>query len=721
MPSILNTTTAYYYGSNYTISTYFELKAEITQNISNNTSSLAYTLTTKQTPTSDGYQRSINSCSVNINGTTSTTVLASKVYNGVVLQTGTVTVTHNTDGTKTIPISVSVNVGGTVVSGSANYTLNQIPRASEITLASDTIVINSSNEGSGTVSYTITPKANYYHKLEVIFGNGVYTQTIGQKSSSYTSTVTYTNILSAITTAKTGTVVFRLSTYSDSGYTTLIGTNSANLQVTITLIPSISIGTLTADNSAMTTPIANTYFVSGYSKVNIPYTATNTTGSTGVTVYATITQGTLVESSKTGLTGTFVSNILPASQTNTQLVVRLTATDSRGAQSEPTTKGISTVYGYQPPVLSLVAYRVATDTSTTEDFAGAWAYIAYDSTLGVSIDGKNSIKTRVCTYDGSISGTVSTYPNPAHFALGDGQYITVTFTSTDNMGSATTTMDIPVVAMPLDLYQEGTDVGAAFGGEARPNALTNYMATNNIIPYATCTTTNTTQAKVATTLGGDFQLKAGAVVIIKFTNGQTYNGAATLNVDGTGAHTICGYGSTTTSRYYWGPGAVRTFVFDGTNYVLEHGYYATTTYYGPTKLVNSTTSTSNAYAATPNSVKTAYDAATKSTATADVITRTSGATLDSSSAIKQGKVVSVTLSVTGSGTLNSGDNLFEGTLASDFYPPNLVSSTTYYGANIVIGVINASGNVVLRWITTNGTSGGVGTSFNFTWTFVQTT
>ena len=137
--------------------------------------------------------------------------------------------------------------------------------------------------------------------------------------------------------------------------------------------------------------------------------------------------------------------------------------------------------------------------------------------------------------------------------------------------------------------------------------------TNSDVHYATSSTAAGTAAKVATTQNGSGQssitLETGLVVFVKFSNGNTYNGTATLNLDSTGAKNIVTVGTTTTSRYYWKSGEVVGFVYDGTNWVMLEQGTADTTYYGVTKLSDSTSSTSTSLAATANAVKTAYDLA----------------------------------------------------------------------------------------------------------------
>jgi hypothetical protein len=124
------------------------------------------------------------------------------------------------------------------------------------------------------------------------------------------------------------------------------------------------------------------------------------------------------------------------------------------------------------------------------------------------------------------------------------------------------------------------------------------------IAYATCSTAAATAAKVAACT--DFKLKTGSVVLVKFT---TYNTAAspTLNVNDTGAKAMVVYGTTAIQTYAWKAGQAVLFVYDGTSWVAVVQSWATTTYYGITKLTSSTSSTSTTLAATASAVKAAYD------------------------------------------------------------------------------------------------------------------
>lgn len=158
--------------------------------------------------------------------------------------------------------------------------------------------------------------------------------------------------------------------------------------------------------------------------------------------------------------------------------------------------------------------------------------------------------------------------------------------------------------------------GAALGQTAiQPEDLANVATSGNYndlsnkptIPqkkvwYGTCPTTASTANKVVTT-GENFGFVAGNVLFVKFTNANTAS-SPKLSVDG--GNQIAIY---PTTSYMWQSGYVVGFVYDGTYFRDLTGPYATTTYYGVTKLSSAVNSTSSILAATPSQVKQAYDLA----------------------------------------------------------------------------------------------------------------
>lgn len=89
--------------------------------------------------------------------------------------------------------------------------------------------------------------------------------------------------------------------------------------------------------------------------------------------------------------------------------------------------------------------------------------------------------------------------------------------------------------------------------------------------YATSSTTAITVAKVATVLRGTFSLVAGAKVTVKFTYANTATNP-TLNIGSTGAKNIkyiASDGTVTTPTSWWGAGDVVTFIYDGTQFLMQ--------------------------------------------------------------------------------------------------------------------------------------------------------
>ena len=95
--------------------------------------------------------------------------------------------------------------------------------------------------------------------------------------------------------------------------------------------------------------------------------------------------------------------------------------------------------------------------------------------------------------------------------------------------------------------------------------------------YATCSTSASVAAKVATVQSGTMSLVEGAVVQVTFTNQNTAS-SPTLNVGGTGARSIRTLG---TPYAYWAAGATVLFVYDGTYWqTASVPVYASTTTVG---------------------------------------------------------------------------------------------------------------------------------------------
>lgn len=444
---------------------------QTSQSTQNNQSTLTYSLTlTKNSGT--GLWNN-NSCPYSISIDGSVVASGSFTYDFRGTSAGytitlkgstTTTVNHNSDGTKTVACSASINMDNEpyvyVMNPSGDLALTTIPRASDVSVSNYSIA-----NTTGSISATITSKANFYHKWRWQMNDGTWSAWANKGLiSTTTSTVTVANttLLAQLPSATSGSFNIEVATYSDSGYATLIGTKSATATVSVNtsnIKPSVSLGNIGLN----TTPISG-YAVAGYSKVQSAWTTTNSSGASGVTTYFTTSHGSLATTSSTSTSGTTVSGVIPSASANYTLTLSAYAKDSRGAQSSTVSKTL-TVYGYTPPTATLTAYRVASSSSTTEDGAGTYAYVTFSGAVGASVNGQNTIQSTTCTYSGSISGTAT---SGGHYALADTQTVTFTVTVTDKVTSSTAQKTISTAIYALDLYDDGQGhVGVGLGAIAQ--------------------------------------------------------------------------------------------------------------------------------------------------------------------------------------------------------------------------------------------------------------
>lgn len=373
-------------------------------------------------------------------------------------------ISHNNDGTKSI--TVSFNFSGASLVGSATisetFTLNTIPRASDVAVSNYTVA-----NTTGSLSATITSRANFYHRWRWKVGSGSWSGWNNKgliATTSSTVTVSNSNLLSRMPNDKSATFTIEVATYSDSSYSTHVGTKSASATLTVTIKPSVSLGNITINTS----PISG-YAVAGYSTVKATWSATAGSGASNGTTYFTISTGSVTASSSTASSGTVTSTTVPGSASNYTLTITAYTVDSRGLRSDNVSKSI-TVYGYQPPVADLTAYRVAQENDDREDGAGAWVYVNFSGTTRSSINSQNSTQSVSVSYTGSISGTIagSTSSETSHWVqLTDSSNATFTLTVRDKVTSSTAIVSVAPALYPLDLYDDGHGtIGVAFGTTA---------------------------------------------------------------------------------------------------------------------------------------------------------------------------------------------------------------------------------------------------------------
>lgn len=298
---------------------------------------------------------------------------------------GSITVTHKSDGSLSGYVKVYFEApttsGGWSPSSSSCSTgwttCTTIARASSISGLSG----NQLNSG---VSVTIDRKSSSFtHKVEYKFVNSGWT-TVSSNAATSCSFTPPLSLASQIPSAVSGALTVRVTTYNGSTQIGSSVTNSINLSVPSTVVPSLS--DLSATRIDNDVPSSWGIYVKGISQVKI--TASGASGSYGSTISGYSISGPgLYTNSSSGTSGQL-------SSTGTQTYT-CTVTDSRGRAAS---KSVSiTVVDYLYPSISMSVERCKSDG--TKDTSGTYLRVVINYEIA-SVSGKNSIASKSCSCNG---------------------------------------------------------------------------------------------------------------------------------------------------------------------------------------------------------------------------------------------------------------------------------------------------------------------------------
>ena len=323
--------------------------------VDKNTSTISYTL--KGNGTYTGYINTRNITLV-INGTTVYTETGPiKVYNGTVLKSGTITISHNSDGTKSFSASAECGIYYSAINstGSGSFTLNTIPRKS-------TVKATNGDIGS-TSTITITrASSSFTHTLTWSCSGLSGTFATKTTATSVKATIP-TSIYAKIPNAKTVTVTVTCETFNGS---TSLGTNTCTFTATANesvCKPSLTY-TAILDINTKTTAVTgdNTKFIKGISNAQI--SGVSATGNNSATIKSIVF--------KCDTQSANVSNGTATINAVTSGTFTVTATDSRGYSNTVTYK--PTIYDYTKPTITAKAYRPQqTGSEIKADFSGKYS------------------------------------------------------------------------------------------------------------------------------------------------------------------------------------------------------------------------------------------------------------------------------------------------------------------------------------------------------------
>lgn len=364
-----------------------------TTDINNNTSTVSATLSYyKDSSYSNRTYSSTFEGSITINGSTKTIHKYDhdriKLYRDVgwvVMDSYSVTVPHNTNGTKSIVISATGKMVETTFTStflSETVVLDTIPRASIINSLSC-----STSYFDGTLTYKYTPQSSsYYNRCNISLNINndfiaIKSIKLGTKSASQqTATVTLSSselstIYEKLPSGTSGTLRFTFRTYSDSSYSTQVG-DASYKEVKLTIPASIkpSIGTITLSPVKITTAdgTPRNILVKGKNKLNISVSGCAAGAGSSIVSYTFSGQNISSTVSSTATNASATSNTMSASG---EFIYTVTIKDKRGRTASEAAS--ITCQDYNTDELkfsSFTVYRCKSDG--TEDNNGT--YIKYD-------------------------------------------------------------------------------------------------------------------------------------------------------------------------------------------------------------------------------------------------------------------------------------------------------------------------------------------------------
>lgn len=400
---------------------YYQLSWTATQSTENNTSTISWTLSAQGYSGGWVAERTLY---VTIDGAT--------VYNKSnrverkvgTIKTGTKTITHNSNGSRSFTITLGAAVYGTSVNckGSGTFALDTIGRASTLNVSGGTL-------GAAQTITADRKVSSFTHTLT--WECGSYSGTIATKSTatswSFTPPLELANTATQLFPAG---VLFTLTTYNGS---TVVGTSD---QTVVMKIPTSIKPTCTV-NITDPTGYSATYggYVQNKSKMKITVTATPAYGSP-ITGYSIIANGNTY-SDNPATTG-----VITDSGTNTIIGK---ATDKRNRTGSATTT--INVLAYSSPKITFTMHRC--DQDGTENMTGSYCKVSYKAVI-TSLSNKNSKsiklrykKTSDTTYTfRTINMESYTQEGSEIFSAEDGSSYNVQMQAIDSFETSTTTAEL---------------------------------------------------------------------------------------------------------------------------------------------------------------------------------------------------------------------------------------------------------------------------------------
>lgn len=434
-----------------------------TQSVANNQSTVSWVL--KGSGSASGWVQ-VSEIKITINGSQAYYRDSSnhtQCYSGTQLCSGTTTINHNSDGTKSFTIKVEAGIYQWAIncSGSQTFTLNTIARASSISSASNVTLGNA-------CSVSWTPASSSF-KYKVKFSLGNWSYTTDYISPNRTTSYTYTgytipvSVSAQLPNATTGTMTAYL--YSYNGTTQIGSTASKTFTVTVpsSVVPtvsSVSVSLVSSNSTVNGWGIA----VAGYTKVKVTASASGAQSSTIKSF--TISGG--YSTTQNGTSLSYTGDIISTSGSKTFTVK---AKDSRSRESAGVTSSAVTYYSYSKPSISSFTAARSSSNSQQVVVKANWSYASVNSknSATAKLYYKRSTATSWTNY-GDITSSKNTNLTLSGVTFNDAYSYNFKVEVTDALGNKVQEEEfVSTVAVLMDFRAGGQGLG--IGKIAESNSL----------------------------------------------------------------------------------------------------------------------------------------------------------------------------------------------------------------------------------------------------------
>lgn len=415
------------------------------QDVANNTSTIAWTL--KGSGSGSGWVMSGGFKAV-INGTTvysTSTDTRIQLYNGTTVASGTLKISHNSNGTKSFSLSCEAGVYTYAVSvtASGTHTLTTIPRASTVSAT------NANLAAASTITIT-RASSSFTHTLTYSFGSATGTITTKTTSTSVSWTPALT-LANQIPNAVSGTCTITCDTYNGS---TKIGSKTCTITLTVPASVKPTMTSVTATRVDGDVPAAWAIYVQSKSKATV--TINGAAGAYG----STISSYSITGGGYSSTASSFTTGFLTSSGT---ITFTAKVTDSRGRVSDEKTVNISVVAYSAPSFTSYLSQRATSAGVVNDDGTYIRGLISYSY---ASCSSKNSV-TRATYYKKSSAtswtNASKSFSSGTAFTFGGGAISTessydVKYTLTDSFTTVTIIDTVSTAAVLMDFKAGGKGI-----------------------------------------------------------------------------------------------------------------------------------------------------------------------------------------------------------------------------------------------------------------------